>query len=294
MNLYSANQIGLCASESLAKNRSGEVIGITSKGIFLKLADESIIFLSTSHFGNPLTINLNPNQNVPIVNPGEPINLAQQAIHFEQSSIIVQTGAASIYSSMRLSKPFSVTPHPKQVSSFLVTLRSRMDHSVALLDEALALIDHSMAIRSSDMETRSALELLVHDAVSSPLECVHPIRFFAGRGRGLTPSGDDLLMGWIYTLVRWGGTQALKLDQLRQALFQAIENRTTSISLNLIKAAAGGEIDERLLRAFEMMIGLRPFEDRAIQDILEWGSSSGIEVCAGMGLGIFTLYRLAF
>jgi len=53
-----------------------------------------------------------------------------------------------------------------------------------------------------------------------------------------------------------------------------------------------GEIDQRLLQAFEMMVGVRPMEFSKIQNVLEWGSSSGIEACAGMGLGILTLSNL--
>jgi hypothetical protein len=292
VKLFSANQIGLYAAESLKNNRSGEVIGITSKGMFLKLADQSIIFLSTGRFGNPLTINLNSDLSVSLINPGEPVHLADSTIRFEHSSTIVQTGKATIYSSKKLSNPLSAPPDLKQSIAVLLTLHSRLDHSIALLEEVLAFIGNSSATHSSEPETQLALERLVQNAIASPANCFHPIRFFAGKGRGLTPSGDDLLMGWIYTLGRWTGSPALDINQLHRVLFQAMENRTTSISLNLIKAAAHGEIDERLLHAFEMITGLRPVEDHAIQDVLEWGSSSGIEVCAGMGLGIFTLSRL--
>jgi len=292
VKIFSANQIGLCAAESLKKNRSGEVIGITSKGVFLKLADQSILFLSNSRFGNPLTININSDLSVLPVHPGEPVNLSETTIHFEHSSTIIQTSKVTIYSSKRLSSPISTLPDLKQSVAVLLTLRSRLYHSVALLEEVLAFMDNSSPAHPSESETQLALERLVQNAIASPANCFLPIRFFAGRGRGLTPSGDDLLMGWIYTLYRWAGSPKLDLSQLHQVLLRAIESRTTSISLNLVKAAAQGEIDERLLHAFAMITGLRPVEDYAIQDVLEWGSSSGIEVCAGMGLGIFTLNRL--
>ncbi len=40
--------------------QSGEVIGITSRGIFIKITSNRIIFLSSESFLNPLNINLEP------------------------------------------------------------------------------------------------------------------------------------------------------------------------------------------------------------------------------------------
>ncbi|MEW6502664.1 MAG: DUF2877 domain-containing protein [Chloroflexota bacterium] len=289
MKLLNALQIGLCAAENLSKNRSGEVIGITSKGIFLKLTDGSIVFISPNRYGNPLTLNLDTQTEFPSVSPGESIHLGEYSIHFDISSIIIQTKTATIYSSKKSSKPMSLPLDLKQTIHFLSILRSRLGRSVDLLDEVLAFIDESLALNPPDPESQLVLEKMVRYAFVSPATCLHPIRFFVGRGRGLTPSGDDLLMGWIYALSRLVGFENQKIEQLRQVLFQAIENRTTTISLNLIKASAYGEIDERLLHAFETMIGLNPFHEDTVQEVLEWGSSSGIEACAGMGLGIFTL-----
>jgi len=292
VNYFSAIQIGICAYESLEKNRSGEVVGITSKGVFLKLADQSILFLSQEKFGNPLTINLQPVLQTPSLNVGESFKIAKGLIQFEHSQVVIQTQAAAIWSSKRLANPLIFHPDPKDAIALLLSMRSLLAQPVLMLDEVLTLSGLFPEFHPSDTEVQSMLHGLKNNGLSSPAECFAPIQFFAGRGRGLTPSGDDLLLGWIYTLGCWKEKPELDFPQLQQVLRQAVENRTTAISRNLIEAAMQGEIDQRLLQAFEMMVGVRPMDFSKIQNVLEWGSSSGIEVCAGMGLGLLTLSNL--
>lgn len=292
MKYLSATQIGICAHESLEKNRSGEVVGITSKGIFLKLADQSIVFLSKENFGNPLTINIQPISQTPSLTVGEPFRIADGVILFEHSLTRIDTRSAAIWSSKKPTNPIIVSPNPNDAMAFLISLRTRLAQPVLMLDEVLAVSGLSSDYHSSDTEVHSMLQSLKNHALSSPAECLAAIQFFAGRGRGLTPSGDDLLLGWIYTLGRWKGNPTFDLSQIQHTLRRALENRTTAISQNLIEAAMQGEIDQRLWHAFEMIIGAQPLDHSKIQNVLEWGSSSGIEVCAGMGLGILTLSNL--
>lgn len=206
-----------------------------------------------------------------------------------ENSFMITTQQASIWSSQQVERPFINPPQRSLVKEFLSSLRSMLDQPAVLLDEVLLIFEPSSNSHSLDSEIQSALQILIKNALISPSECIEAIQFFAGRGRGLTPSGDDLLSGWIYMLRRWAISVKHPIEPLQQVLLRAIENRTTDISLNLIKAACQGEIDERLLLAFEMMIGTRPIQDKLVRNILEWGSSSGVEVCAGFGLGTITI-----
>jgi hypothetical protein len=288
MKCYRAKQIGILAKESLSRNTSSEVVGITSKGIFLKLVDRSIIFLSNNEYGNPLTINLSSSPKNLFVQPRDLIHIRDGSLYFENSWMI-NTQQASIWSSQPVERPFIPPPQRSLVKAFLSNLRSMLDQPVVLLDEVLAIFEPPSNSLLLDSEIQSALQILIKNALTSPSECVEAIQFFAGRGRGLTPSGDDLLSGWIYMLRRWAISVKHPIEPLQHVLLRAVDNRTTDISLNLIKAACQGEIDERLLTAFEMMIGTRPVQDKLVRNILEWGSSSGVEVCAGFGLGALTI-----
>jgi hypothetical protein len=109
-----------------------------------------------------------------------------------------------------------------------------------------------------------------------------------GYGRGLTPSGDDLLLGLLLALARWGDILAPALDIEtinRLATSQACQ-RTTRLSASLIACAAQGQADERLVAALDgLMCGGTPAET-LISAIAKWGSYSGLDALAGMLLAI--------
>jgi len=106
----------------------------------------------------------------------------------------------------------------------------------------------------------------------------------AGRGRGLTPSGDDFLLGICYGLFM---AQA-SLPNFHQAagniLSDKVSQRSTLISANLVACANSGEVDERLGSALQALLYPQNPAGSAIEGILSWGSSSGMDATAGMAL----------
>jgi Protein of unknown function (DUF2877) len=61
----------------------------------------------------------------------------------------------------------------------------------------------------------------------------------AGRGAGLTPSGDDLLCGYVAGLVLWHGR-----SEEARAIASTAAALTTLLSGTLLRHAAGGELPE--------------------------------------------------
>jgi hypothetical protein len=65
------------------------------------------------------------------------------------------------------------------------------------------------------------------------------VELLAGRGRGLTPSGDDLLCGYASGLVLWHG----RTEQAAR-IAEAAAARTSLLSATLLRCAARGELPE--------------------------------------------------
>jgi hypothetical protein len=61
----------------------------------------------------------------------------------------------------------------------------------------------------------------------------------SGRGPGLTPYGDDLLVGYVAGLALWRGDHARAV-----AIARAIAPRTTALAATLLRHAARGELPE--------------------------------------------------
>jgi hypothetical protein len=114
---------------------------------------------------------------------------------------------------------------------------------------------------------------------------------FLGRGSGLTPSGDDLVMGVLLVLSRWGSarTPAIDLEALARSLLLAARRSTTALSAGLIECAAAGQTDERLTLALDGIVSGTVEVDRCAQALRGWGSSSGLDALAGMAVALVNI-----
>ncbi|MDR7484476.1 MAG: DUF2877 domain-containing protein [Armatimonadota bacterium] len=104
----------------------------------------------------------------------------------------------------------------------------------------------------------------------------------AGRGPGLTPSGDDLLAGIMHAATVWPSlaSRARGAD-LRTILRDAAAPRTTRISAAYLDAAAGGSASEPW---HALVAGLRQSQAAAcaaVRRLLAVGETSGADALTG-------------
>lgn len=81
-------------------------------------------------------------------------------------------------------------------------------------------------------------------AVNSLHECTldEAVLYWIGRGPGLTPSGDDLLLGIIAALWYAGAINAARITPMRGALETTTRRRTTAISVEYLHYACQGMV----------------------------------------------------
>jgi len=106
-----------------------------------------------------------------------------------------------------------------------------------------------------------------------------------GLGPGLTPSGDDALVGFLGAW-RWLSPRALD-DDIRRAMLGALVDRapsgTTSVSAEFFHHLFHGRVSEPLLQLFEALIaGTQHDVQRAADRIAAWGASSGLDTLSGV------------
>ena len=105
--------------------------------------------------------------------------------------------------------------------------------------------------------------------------CTAAVAALAGLGQGLTPAGDDFLMGIIYGL--WA---ARPESPLIAAIVQAAIPRTTRLSAAWLAAAGRGEASQPWHVFVQALITNAPLEPAA-RTILNIGHSSGREALTG-------------
>ena len=125
---------------------------------------------------------------------------------------------------------------------------------------------------------RSGAEIIAAGWLSEPARVQEGSALLAGVGAGLTPAGDDFLVG----VLLWAWLAHTDTGSLCQAVLRGIGRRTTTLSTAYLKAAACGECGAAW---HNLLMGLgRGAETNltvAINRILSYGSTSGADSLAG-------------
>lgn len=111
-----------------------------------------------------------------------------------------------------------------------------------------------------------------------------------GLGPGLTPSGDDLLLGFFATHRIWASALwQMIIDSRLNASLQASAGRTHIISSALLRAALQGMFAEIIYDLFESLSGPPEKTTAQADKLLRIGHTSGTDLLTGIILGLMTL-----
>jgi hypothetical protein len=111
-----------------------------------------------------------------------------------------------------------------------------------------------------------------------------PARELSGLGPGLTPSGDDLLVGMALGLRAGLGTL---LPELASAFSAAVEGRTTDLAEARVRHAVAGRADEAVHSLLVALVdGPRDRLEPAVRSALAYGHSSGADTLVGLIVGL--------
>jgi hypothetical protein len=118
-----------------------------------------------------------------------------------------------------------------------------------------------------------------------------------GRGLGLTPAWDDLLLG-LHAIAYFAGSalppaSQAALGELSVYLASEAPRRTTAISANYLWLAAKGGFSERLANAARSLLQAQgPALVAPLQQLLAYGQTSGHDTAVGLILGGATVLHL--
>ncbi len=109
-------------------------------------------------------------------------------------------------------------------------------------------------------------------------------RQLSGLGPGLTPSGDDVLVG---TLLALAVALPADVEPIRAALMRAVAGRSTRISGAYLEAAARGEASEAWLHLLAILPNGDPvMVTEAVRAVMAVGETSGADTLAGFLLAL--------
>jgi hypothetical protein len=107
----------------------------------------------------------------------------------------------------------------------------------------------------------------------------------AGLGGGLTPSGDDFIIGAMYALRLY--VEPARADEISRHLADASGAKTVRISQAWLKAAARGEASLTWHRLCGALLKGDPAGiESSARDLLAVGHTSGADALAGFIMGV--------
>lgn len=291
----SASYIGITAHDLLTHGQGAVISGYSSRGIFLRLETPWVVFLSMESYRGPLTLNLigslgNPDS----FKVGDKIDIYSDHIAIPSTRTVIHTSRARVWQAPPLPAP--VLPMDSLKAALVSVVQAALlEQNPSLLGSSLVDLlgydERSKQLGSSDV---SHLVQLLQSLKENDTHAIfHACQKFLGLGTGLTPSGDDLILGLLLALNRWGHVLApdLDVDALNQEFLALAYSRTALISANLIDCACQGQADERLILALDGIMTGEHNPAICASSLAEWGNTSGIDALVGMALTIQSSFQ---
>jgi hypothetical protein len=264
------SNIGIKAWRLLDQNQPASVWSITSTGVFLLLPSGWLLFLSNQTFRGPLTLNL-PEGTTPMIlmQSGSPVEIHDGEISFLDLDLVLSTQESQVWTA------------PQRPAASPTVLELRRERLAELCSTV-------QAERSQNMPFEHFSKAL--ENVERGISLADTLENLLGYGPGLTPVGDDFIIGFLVAARRWGDQLSTEDDPdlplLCQTLQQAAYRKTTLLSANLIECASDGLADERLVLAIDGIMTGKPDPQTCAAHLLSWGNSSGLGALLGMALAV--------
>jgi hypothetical protein len=248
-----------------------------------------VVFLSWERYRGPLTFNLQAGPSAwPRPAVGAPVRLWPDRIEVPGAGFAVFTDQAKPWEAPApAGELLSPAQRQAQLLSICRRLPARQPASplAALLPaapgmQALPGLPDVFVSRSARLQ--AACQPPQAEALAEALSA------FLGLGSGLTPSGDDLVIGFLLACNRWREQlcPGLEMAALNTALVARAAHLTSTLSANLIACAARGQADERLALALDGLLTGKPGAPACAAALAAWGNSSGLDALAGMAIAL--------
>ena len=284
--------LGEFAKGLLHQQENAVLAGNSSRGLYLRPPDETILFLSFEKYRGPLTVNIDfKHAAMPEIKSGSSVFLSPTKITFPREGIQINLENAEVWNPSLPSGRLAVGISRSRLKSAIEGTQQSTERNKYqdLLDSVLP--GNTIHIPDLPGFTHHLTEFLAALERSKPTLGGKELSGLLGLGPGLTPLGDDFILGVILTLNRW--EQVLipvrGLKQFNKDLLKDAGNKTTALSASLLSCAIEGAADERLLAVLDSFFSGDESSPRDLDNLLKWGSSSGMGVLAGM---ISVLIRL--
>lgn len=279
MTTLAARCLTPSAQAWLAQTRTAYVLSAFERACNLVNQDGAVLALVTAERGMAPFSMMVKTRRFAGISAGDPVTVAGNVV------VIGQTRIES--SGARLWGPTpdwaalcqALAGHPERLAA-VAALAAEIGKPGSLLDLFISSGQGQGGIWI-EAARRGARELVTGMRSRLPAQCVAGARALAGLGGGLTPAGDDFIVGVLLAI--WAGLYGRGAETLCQPVAEAAAPATTTLSAAYLNAAARGECLALWHELFSGIIGDESVEALSgpVQALLSVGHTSGADALAG-------------
>lgn len=285
MKKLSAAKIGVIAAEMLSTENSGNVIGVTSKGVFLRAGD-SIAFITDAEYRSPFNLTLDYlDHSMDILQPGSKVILRPDELYFPEEHLTISTNEAEVW----------IPSSPVKIKESNLTQSALVEECARSLlhkdpQKGFLFLVHPPSENEGKtviQKTRNSVEKLISSFKKQDSETFkNAAKELLGSGGGLTPSGDDLLTGFFLYHTRYDRASNKERKYIREwhaEILREAYTQTTTISANRLAAAGRGWSEELFLHVIDAIFdsSIR-LNGRDLETLANFGHSSGVDTFTGI------------
>ncbi|MBD3206814.1 DUF2877 domain-containing protein [Candidatus Bathyarchaeota archaeon] len=283
--------IGEIAYDTLSKYGEGYVHSVFSNVINLRMNHDLVSLISQRGFNSPISLKIDKeNFDGFIIKEKTAVSAKEEALtigngiklsNLDKIETWIPKTNKKITSQIDkktlqlISELIKIYGNPEGLKPLLPIIDGKKTSNMNIYSEKAAPIVRRI-IESFPKELETAIQYASH---------------LAGLGPGLTPSGDDLLMGLTCTLNLFGEHYSIKHEGFTQSILRGIEGKTNFISTAFIKHYAEGKPSENIDSFYLSILNGNPeaIEENIRKNCLV-GHSSGTDTIIGV-LIAFKLMR---
>ena len=276
MPTIQAERLGSLAVQAIKTSTDvtvvGEVLASFPNSFYIRTEDDQLLFFTNRALPSPITVIIGASDNFAnVIKPHEEL-LCQNSMLFtgNLSIDLKQVSRQPIsHDATRRSPDFVSLVEASEILSVILSI---IDTKGSALDATLRPIHNSITdfIRNI-VDLRDGGEFVV-----AALKIV-------GLGMGFTPSGDDLLLGFLLVYNSLAQTIARAPIHLE---FEHLVKRTNWISAKLLDYAQHLLIDDQMQTVVDSISNIDQDPVLAVETLIPRGHTSGIDIAAGIVLGI--------
>ncbi|MDQ0175415.1 oxamate carbamoyltransferase subunit AllH family protein [Bacillus chungangensis] len=270
--------------------RTGRVHSVFQNGCNLRFGDHLVFIGSVKNGRLPFGIHFSVDQvqqMMRIVQRNELVHFQSEneTLYFQSSGCEIILKSAQIFSNPIPIGFMDQRQSLWHVRSFFTSIIKSGKQNGFDMDLARFLLREYKQSDSSFEIVRKMYKLQEKLDSNDPAAIEEILRFFIGRGKGLTPTGDDMLIGILAIHALTGRVTSTFINKLKQLVYHS--QLTTDVSKTYLQYALKGQFSDTItdiLYVFSRSnIGNVDF---LIEKLLQTGHTSGVDTAIGMCLAL--------